>query len=482
MPNASALEQAKELLVSGIPQTEADARALLQQDPEVFIFLFLELAMRVGQKEDLQRSPSTPSGMIPPYEKPSASSSPNKKGKKPGGQRGHPGASRPRPERIDRHEELLLPCCPDCGGALQRCNGYQSQRLRYIEDIPEKIEPQVTEYLLHRDYCPQCKKPVEPKVETALKNTRIGNRLLCLTAYWHYGVGMTISQILDTLNYHLQFPLSKGGLVGLWHQLRILLMLWYEILAEEIVQSAVVHGDETGWRVNGQTHWLWCFSSADTTYYMVDRSRGSPALLKFFREEFNGVLVTDFWAAYDVVSWMEHQCCLFHLLNELEKVNRKNTSEEWTFFSKKTQRLLRDAIALSACEDFTPERYGSRIQRLQQRLLEIAYASYKDADTRRLAKRLEKYQDELFVFLHHPEVPATNNQAEREIRPAVIMRKNMYGNRSEKGALTQSVLMTVFRTLKRRGYNPIDTLVSALAAYIRTGQLPPFPPKITSGD
>ena len=110
----------------------------------------------------------------------------------------------------------------------------------------------------------------------------------------------------------------------------------------------------------------------------------------------------------------------------------------------------------------------------------MALASYSDKDARRLAKRLEKCRDELFTFLTHPNVPSDNNHAEREIRTAVLMRKIIYGNRSAKGAVTQSVLMTVFRTLKRRGHNPISTLVLALGDYIRTGQLPPFPPIITS--
>ncbi|MEW6234245.1 MAG: transposase [Candidatus Omnitrophota bacterium] len=94
--------------------------------------------------------------------------------------------------------------------------------------------------------------------------------------------------------------------------------------------------------------------------------------------------------------------------------------------------------------------------------------------------REDKNLDELLVFLKNSEVPATNNQAEREIRMAVLIRKIIYGNRSKEGALTQSVLMTIFRTLKRRGYNPIQTLAAALREYIRTGHLPPFPPFLTS--
>lgn len=75
----------------------------------------------------------------------------------------------------------------------------------------------------------------------------------------------------------------------------------------------------------------------------------------------------------------------------------------------------------------------------------------------------------------YPEIPSENNLAERMIRPAVIIRKNSQGNRSEHGAAVQAILMTVFQTLKRRGHNPIETVVAALRDYVRTGTLPDLP-------
>jgi transposase len=284
-----------ELLSAGKTLPEEKARALakmlLAEGEEAVTFLLLEIAMRVKESK---QSPSTPSGMIPPYEKESVQTNQKKRKKKAGGKPGHRGSHRSPPDKIDHQEVHRLNRCPDCGGSLQRCNGEQSTRSRFIEDIPCDIQPEVTEYIIHRDYCPHCRKHVEPKIETALPRAAIGNRLLCLTAYWHYALGMTISQIRDTLNFHLHFKLSKGGLIQKWHQLRLILLIWYEALAEEIQNSAVLHADETGWRVNGKTHWLWCFTNDHTTLYMVDRSRGSPALKRFFKEAFEGVLVTDF--------------------------------------------------------------------------------------------------------------------------------------------------------------------------------------------
>ena len=104
--------------------------------------------------------------------------------------------------------------------------------------------------------------------------------------------------------------------------------------------------------------------------------------------------------------------------------------------------------------------------------------TWNEKHARRLAKRLRRHEAELFTFLDHPEVPSDNNHSERQIRPAVMMRKNSYANRSTDGAETQSVLMSVFRTLEQRGHNPVSAGLDAVRAYLRTGQLPPLPAKI----
>jgi transposase len=86
----------------------------------------------------------------------------------------------------------------------------------------------------------------------------------------------------------------------------------------------------------------------------------------------------------------------------------------------------------------------------------------------------------LFTFLDQEGVPFDNNHAERSIRPAVLLRKNSYGNRSQRGADCQAVLMSVFRTLKQRGHDPIRTIINAIEQFILTRQLPPLPSKTTS--
>ena len=454
--------------------SDEQALEIYRQGPEAVVFALLELTKQLADAHGPQTTPSTPSGMIPVYEKPPAK--PRKK--QPGAKKGHTGSRRAAPERIDWEETHKLPCCPDCGGRLKRTG---DTRTRYVEDIPQ-VEPEVTEHTIHSDWCAKCQKRVEPKVPDALPGSQLGNRVLVLSAWLHYALGNTLWQIVEVFNFHLQLKITPGGLVQMWYRLQAILYVWYEEIQQQALKSAVLFADETGWRVDGKTHWLWCFTTRDLTYYMIDRSRGSPALLKFFIEEFSGTLVTDFWGAYNSVCCALRQTCLVHLLRDLEYVDKyKRPGEHWPAFAKKLRRLVGDAIRLWRRQDeLTAQQYQSRRDRLHKRLADMIDAPWEEKQAKRLVKRLRRHRDDLFTFLDQPGVPFDNNHAERIIRPAVIIRKNSYGNRSQRGADCQAVLMSVFRTLKQRGHDPITTIYNALATYTKTGQLPPLPANIPS--
>ena len=467
--------------------TEAQAQRLYKLGPEAVTLALLAASKRITEQDaritelegnwrGAHPSPSTPSGMVPVYAKPNAP----KRRKKPGARKGHQGVRRQRAVKVNRRESHRLKRCPCCGGPLQRC---QRKRTRTIEDIPEEIQPVVTEHTIHRDYCPKCKKHVEPVVPDAMPGATLGHHVIALTSWFHYGLGITIDQVVDILGYHLQTKLTPGGLIDAWRRLAEVLNPWYEQIGEQAKKSAHLHADAEGdregslkgWRVNGVTYWLWCFANSRVCYYMIDRCRGSPALQKFFTDVFEGVLITDFWTPYESVCAEDRQYCLVHLLRELEKVDLRNDSADWRSFAKKLRRLLRDGMRLRKRPDFAPGKFQSRVDRLNARLAKLAAEEHLDADTRRLTKRLRKHTEFIFTFLDYADVPFDNNFAERQIRPAVILRKNSQSNRSDRGAATQAILMSVYRTLKLRGLNPTRTITDALKTYLTTGQLPPLP-------
>lgn len=451
--------------------TEKEALEIYQRGQEYVIFFILEQARRIKQlAEENTRlksiNPHLPSGMVPVFKKPSLSGNlVNKSGQK----KGHLGVRRSRPEKIDQQQVHTLKTCSKCHGELSQP---MEQRTRYIEDIPE-ISIQVTEHIINRYYCQNCRKVVEPKVVEALPGASIGLRILILSAYLHYSLGITIQHILDVFNAHLHFRLTAGGLIQMWQRLGGLLRPLYEEIGQSIKQNGKLHSDETGWRVNGQTHWLWSFSDSQNSYYQIERCRGSPVVLEFLGEDFDGILISDFYSAYNKVKNAERQVCLSHLFRELAGVDSRNSAKEWQEFHKQIKGLLKEGLDLgNKRSSLSGKDFGEEKERVRHRLNEIIEMNYQDRDCQRLIKRLRRHRDDLFRFLEYLDVPSDNNQAEREIRPAVIIRKNSNGNRSENGAETQAVLMSIFRTLKRRNLPPLETLHQIIERHIKDNIAP----------
>jgi transposase len=455
--------------------TEQQADDFASRDPLQLRFLLLQLSLAVAAGAT-PAGPHTPSGSIPPYAKPNAAPRRNKK--KRGARAGHPGKARPAPEHVDHHVEHRLPVCPCCHGQLRRAG---RSRIRYVEDIPADLRSEVTGHTIHRDWCPSCKKQVEPVVPDALPGCALGHRTAVLSAWLHYGLGNTTSQIAEVFNGHLRLKISEGGLTEIWHRLANVLKPWHEQIRQRCLNAAVLHADETGWRNAGLLAWLWCFARDDSTYYLIHPRRGHEALRVFFTEAFHGVLVTDFWKAYDVVT-TRRQKCWPHLLRELSATDDgRENGEDWPGFSKKLWRIYGDAVRLEAgIEAMGQDTYDSRVARLHTRVADLAAQAWANRHARRLAKRLAEYGEDLLRFLHVEGVPSSNNKAEREIRPAVLMRKASYGSASDKGAETRSVLMSIYRTLKQRGLDPLQETETALRQYMQTGLLPPLPQKTAS--
>lgn len=474
MPRVTARLSTQELL----SLTPARARSIAHQDEAFIVWVLLELSTlaREAHPGAAEASPagggipdlSTPSGMIAPYQKPTGKTRKAKPGRKPG----HEGARRPAPLAIDRHETHTLRCCPDCGGPVSPPS--PTPRRRIVEDI-EVSRPVVTEHAIRSHWCPRCSKRVEPVVTEALPRSTIGNRTVALTSWLHYGLGATVSQVAAVLDNVFHFPVSEGGLAQMWRRLADSLLPWYEEIAEQAKDSAVLHADETGWRVNGQTHWLWCFTRPDLTYYLIDESRGSKVLLEFFGETFGGTLVSDFLGAYNCVLARRRQVCLTHLLREVKKVSLQDASDEWVVFAESLKRLLRDALRLARRADREAPDFADKRARIHRRLDALCDGLYLNPNAARIVKRLVTYRQASFSFLDDADIPPDNNRAEREIRPAVIARKNSYHNMSDAGARAQAILMSVYRTLKLRGHDPVETLSDALAVAIAGGRLPALP-------
>ena len=147
--STSALPGNLSKFLCGAPLTKAQAQTIFEQGREAVVFALLELSKQLAEQRTAaaaqsHQTPSTPSGMKPPYQKPPA----KRRKRRPGAKPGHAGSRRKPPEKIDHRKEHRADRCPQCGGRLQRC---EETRTRYTEDIPQ-IQPKVTEHTIHRDW------------------------------------------------------------------------------------------------------------------------------------------------------------------------------------------------------------------------------------------------------------------------------------------------------------------------------------------
>ena len=214
-------------------------------------------------REHPEASPTTPSSMIPVYLKQVC----GKRRKSPGRKEGHPGVSRPSPVHIDYHEEHTLRRCPTCQTPVgEPIKTYY----RVIEDIPD-VKPEVTEHAVHGYWCRTYRKIVYPPISQALPNAMIGLRLVVFTAWLHYSVGVSVSNLVKMVAVFCRFTISAGGLTQSWKALADLLMPLYQHLGQQAAHGAVLHADETGWRINGKTFWLWRFTTREFCYYLISK-------------------------------------------------------------------------------------------------------------------------------------------------------------------------------------------------------------------
>ncbi len=391
--------------------------------------------------------------MKAPYKKPPG----KKRRKKPGQKKGHPGAARPKPDKIDHFKEHTLECCPDCENELgEPVKNYK----RYTEDIPP-VETEVTEHTIQGYWCPRCKKIVYAKVSDALPNATIGLRVVVFTAWLHYLIGVSVNNIVRILIFTANFKVTAGGLTQSWKRLADRLEASYETIRKSISEAAVLHGDETGWRINGITHWLWCFATKTLCYYIIDKSRGSPVVVEVIGALFKGILITDFWGAYNLVGALAKQKCFFHLFTALVKTDKTNKSREWKAFRRKLGRLLRDAVRLDKRRDkYDGPVFQRRLEKLGKRLDQLIEADSEDKDVNRIKKRLSRHRNELFTFLEYEGVSPYNNHAEQQMRTPAINRKISHQNRSREGARTQAILMTMFKSAVLQKLNPVEALLA----------------------
>jgi transposase len=415
-----------------------------------------------------------PSSKQPEWEKDNHTGK-DKEKKKPKGRKRKPrkgAGNRTKNQMPNREETATVDKCDLCGKDLSDQEPLESTNERIIEDIvapPE--ETIVTLATQQKKYCADCQEVTTAKSDLALPRADIGLNATVLVCYLWVALCLPYTKIREYLETFFKLSVSTSGLSR--HVIRvagIMRDVHAEIL-NGIKHGAVLHADETGWRVRGKNWWLWVFGTPDTAYFTVDKTRGSAVVRRVLGEIFFGVLVVDGWNAY-LYLLCEQQSCLAHLLRKVRKFRDAFPQlTEIVKFYLKFRRIIRDGERLQQNRDQLGDLvFQRRLKRLKQRLADLVQWPTPGKVLEEIIKKVKRQQPRILTFVEHPDVPFHNNYAEYLIRIGVLKRKISGGSVSAEGAESYAILLSVYVTCKLRGISFPRYMKESLKHYIKTGK------------
>ena len=399
-----------------------------------------------------------------PFSRHKPKAQPQKPGRKSGQKYGRR-CRRPVPERIDEVVEVPLPAqCPRCGGGLEEGETVSQFQTEIPEPAVERIE-----FRIQVGRCRCCRRRVQGRHPRQTSNalgsaaSQLGPRALALATLLNKGLGLPYGKAATVLEQAFGLRVSRGGLCQAMERVAEKAEPTYQALVEQVRGSPSVTPDETGWKVGGQLWWMWVFSTPQVTVYAIQPGRGFEQAARVLGADFAGFLVRDGWAVYRRFLHALHQSCLAHLLRrcrEMILVGGKREAE----FPRRIQALLQQALQLRdrrQQEQISDHGVAVARGRLEARLDRSLQPRYRALRNRRLANHLLRERDALFTFLNCPGLEATNWRAEQAIRPMVVARKVWGGNRTARGAQTQSILVSFLQTCRQQ-LQPASSLLQSL--------------------
>jgi len=373
-----------------------------------------------------------------------------------GAPNGHKGYARHIPERIDKIKELNPKRCPYCNTKLGKT---QEIRSRHVTDIKLTSKVKTTRFDIHRKYCPNCDKIVEPEVKEALPHARFGLNLMLLVMYLRLGLRLPCNKICEYFMDMFSLKISEGEIIGILRQLVVAFGDYYDYLEKIVLLGRVKHSDTTSWRINGKNYVAWVFIACGVVLYKIRKSNCHKAGLVFLKKQIGNILVVDRLSAMRLLAKKADfllQLCWSHILQD-----SKQLSEEFGAEGKYIHRKLKEIYALA--KGLNHKGSEEMVEQLKAEVFQLTLRHYKHSITRKFVNNLY-YRDgnDLFRFVTDPDIDPTNNISERELRALVIIRKISNGSRSTRGAKATAMLLSIIQTLRFKGENVLQGLQAIL--------------------
>jgi transposase len=399
-----------------------------------------------------------------PFSKGLPKLTPKKPGRKSGDDYGTPPVFRAMPEPAASDQVIEVPppeACPACGSTETLADRTDQQVQRDIE-----VRTIVRRFVIRQVRCRRCgkvrrgKHPLQTSTATGCCASQVGPLARAAMAYFNKALGVSLGKVSGVFDTLWNLPVTAGGVSHAIQSMGRRCKSDYQAIVRKIKSAGHLTCDETGWRIGGVGHWLHAAVTPDTCAYLIDKARGTNATDQLIGEDFAGTLVHDGYRSYDRYGKATHQQCLTHLIRRCSEMIESATPGS-AVFPATIKAILQKALLLRDERDARKRSLRSTrlwATKLTQKIVKLSKPRKANRNNERLAAFLYRHADELFTFLRHPNIDATNWRGEHAMRQAVVNRKVWGGNRTRAGADVQAILMSVMRTLKLRETNAIEWL------------------------
>ena len=376
-----------------------------------------------------------------------------------GGQKGHQGKTRDIPQP-DREVTVFLNSCPQCGGQLQ---GWDSLVTHTVEDIILPTTKTITtRYLKRRYYCNHCHKEMVPTHPDEVPNSHFGITTLSLIVTLKQRLHIPLPGIVFLLKTIWGLNITPSGVQTQLMVAKRLSINPYQELLKQVRGSPVKHSDETTWKVLGKLFWGWMICTKESSYLTIEETRGGEVAERLLSgSSQTDVLVRDDYQGYQKIQ-IKHQSCWAHLLRKARDYAKlEDSSDEVKLLKVELSTIFFQLNQITKQEFNLKDRKNSYLYYLGL-IDQIIVRVYTHEDAKRVQIRIRNQRANLLTALLYPNVPLTNNQAERDLRGLVIQRKISGSSQSARGAEVTAVLTSIVATLNKRHVNLMDGITQIL--------------------
>ena len=397
-------------------------------------------------------------------------------GKKPGGQKGHPGETLRRSETPDDTIDHFPEACAGCGKALSEAMA-TDHIARQVFDLPAPQPLFVTEHRAHSCVCAACGTQTRAHFPDHVKApVQYGARIAGIVVYLLHFQMLPEKRLTTLMGDLFGVQLTTATIAAMSQNCAARFTSFATALYARIAAAAVKHLDETGFRIGGKTQWLHIAATVWLTFYRISPKRGDMP------ENLTGIAVHDHWKPYYTLEGIKHALCNAHHLREL-KALVEIEKEDW---ARKMQRLLRRGchatnLARERGKPSLPPRLIALFERRYDAILAegLAFHTAQPALVRappkgkgkargrkprrvghNLLLRLSIRKGDVLRFLSDLTVPFTNNVAEQAARMMKLRQKISGGFRSVAGAANFAVIRSLLATARKQGWKMLDTLAA----------------------